>query len=434
MLTPSLPTEILNTIKSLNPNTAFGYDNLSSFFLRLGGDELAPKLSLYFSTALEFGMFPRIFKTGKVIPIFKLGDKQLLQNYRPISLLPSLSKVLEKLIKNRLLNFFVKHKVLYDSQYGFREKHSVIHALIEVITPIYDRIQDNLHTGILQMDLRKAFDTVSHPILLYKLHHYDLSGPSFSLLKSYLSHRCQFVSLNNCHSSSKPMNIGVPQGSILGPLLFLIYVNDLSNSTSCNLCLFADDTCLVVSNSSFSSLEQRCNAELENLKNWCNANKLQINPKKSISIYVPPKQNINEEKLKFLYNNCTFACYDSSNYLGVIIDNKLNFQSHIHTTENKGARAVGILTKVRCLFPSSTLLLLYFALIHPHLLFGLVLWGNTNSTYLAKLQRLHNKAIRIISSCNYRSPITPHFYKLGILKTADQYTFEVGKMMYQHSK
>ena len=235
------------------------------------------------------------------------------------------------------MNFFVKHKVFYDSQYGFREKHSVIHALIEVITPKYDRIQDNLHTGILQMDLRKAFDTVSHPILLHKLYHYGIRGPAFSVLESYLSYRCQFVSLNNCHSSSKPINIGVPQGSILGPLLFLMYVNDLSNSTSCNPCLFADDTCLVVSNCSFSSLEQRCNAELENLKNWCNANKLQINPKKSISIYVPPKLNINEEKLKILYNNCTLACCNSSKYLGVIIDNKLDFQSHIHAIENKVA-------------------------------------------------------------------------------------------------
>ena len=126
---------------------------------------------------------------------------------------------------------------------------------------------DNLHIGKLQMDLRKAFDTVSHPILLSKLYHYGICGPAFSLLESYLSYRYQFVSLNNCHSSSKPINIGVYQGSILGPLLFLIYVNDHSNSTSCNPCLFADDTCLVVSNSSFSSLEQRCNAEFENLKN-----------------------------------------------------------------------------------------------------------------------------------------------------------------------
>ena len=138
--------------------------------------------------------------------------------------------------------------------------------------------------------------------------------------------------------------------------------------------------------------------------------------------------------MKILYTNCTLACCDSSKYLGVIIENKLNFQSHIHAIQNKVARTVGILSKVGCLFPSSTLLLLYFTLILPHLLFGLVLWGNTYSTYLAKLQHLQNKAICIISNSNYRSPITPHFYKLGILKIADQYTFEVGKMMYQHFK
>ena len=149
----------------------------------------------------------------------------------------------------------------------------MIHALLEVTTLTYDRIQDNLHTEILQMDFLKVFDTVSHPILLNKLYHYRIREPAFSLCESYFSYRCQFVSFNNCHSSSKPINIGVPRGSILGPLLFLIYLHNLSNSTSCNQCLFGDDTCLVVSNSSFSSLEQRCNAELENLKNWGNANK-----------------------------------------------------------------------------------------------------------------------------------------------------------------
>ena len=170
----------------------------------------------------------------------------------------------------------------------------------------------------------------------------------------------------------------------------------------------------------------------KNIKNWCNANKLQINLNKSTSIYVPPKLNKNEATLKILYNKCTLACCDSSTYtVSVIVDNKLNFQSLIHAIENKVAKAVGILSTT---FVSSTLFLLYFALIHPHLLFGLVLWLNTYSTYLAKLQRLQNKAIRIVSNCKYRSPITPHFYKLGILKIADQYTFEVGKMMYQHSK
>ena len=146
VLTFPLPTENFNIIKFLNPNTATGYDNIFPFFLHLGGDELAPKLSLYFSKALEFGIFPQIFKTGKVIPILKSGDKQLLQNYRPISLLPSLSKVFENLIKNCLMNFFVKHKVFHDSQDGFREKHSVIHALIKFIPSIDDRIQDNLYT------------------------------------------------------------------------------------------------------------------------------------------------------------------------------------------------------------------------------------------------------------------------------------------------
>ena len=189
------------------------------------------------------------------------------------------------------------------------------------------------------------------------------------------------MSFNDNHSSSKPINIGVFQGSISGPLLFFIYVNDLPYSTLCYPYQSADYTCLIISNFP-SSLEHSCNAELDHLKNWCNANKLQKNSNKSMSICIPPKLNINRPNLKIFYNKCMLACCDSFKYFDVIIDNKVNFQSHVHVIENKVARAVGILSKVRYPFLSSTLLLLYFALIHSHLLFGLVLWGNTNSTYL----------------------------------------------------
>ena len=181
----------------------------------------------------ELGFFPQIFKTAKAVPIFKAGDKHLVRNYRPISLLSCLSKVLEKVIKNRFIIFFKKHEIFYDFQYGCREKRGVMHALIDVITPVHDAIELNKFTALLLMDQRKAFDTVSHQILLQKLLHYGIRGPAYCLIESYLSNRQQFVSINNSASSLKSISIEVLQGSILGPLLFLIYVNDLTNATFC---------------------------------------------------------------------------------------------------------------------------------------------------------------------------------------------------------
>ena len=151
---------------------------------------------------------------------------------------------------------------MYANQYGFRNNHSVNHALLDVVTNCYDALHCSQHTALLFMDLGKAFDTVSHKILLYKLHHYGIRGSAYALIKNYLTSRNQFVTFNNTSSSTKPINIGVPQGSILGPLLFLIYINDLPNAINSTPRLFADDTCLILRQSSLSSLEKACLDEL----------------------------------------------------------------------------------------------------------------------------------------------------------------------------
>ena len=263
-------------INSLNPHTASGYDNISAYFLRLGNEVLAPILTAYFTWAIEKEIFPCTFKTVKVVPIFKTGNKNSVNNYRFISLLPSLSKILEKLIKIRFVKFFDKYNILYDYQYGFREEHSVLHLLLDVTSFGYDSIQNTGNIAMLLMDLRKAFDTVSHNILLQKLYHYGIRGPAHKLIESYLTSRKQFVSIDNVNSSAQSINIGIPQGSILGPLLFLSYINDLPNAISSKPRLFADDTCIMLSDSSLPNLETTCNAELNQLKNWCNTNKLQF--------------------------------------------------------------------------------------------------------------------------------------------------------------
>ena len=315
---------------------------------------------------------------------------------------------------------------------GFREKRGVMHALLDVITPAYDAIEHKKFTALLLMDLRKAFDTVSHQILLQKLLHCGIQGPAYCLIESYLSNRYQFVSINNSASSLKSISIDVPQGSILGPLLFLIYVNDLTNATFCQPRLFADDTCLALNNSSLNALEVSCYCELRRLRNWCNANELQINPEKSTSIIFPPKLNLPRPEVNFIYNTSSISLCDSTKYLGVTIDSTLNFKPHIIALEKRVSRSVGILSKLRFLFPSSTLLRLYYALAQPHLVYGLPIWGSTFETYRSKLQTLQNTAI--ITDSDLRTSITPNYRNLKILKITKRYTFEIAKLMHQHSK
>ena len=207
--------------------------------------------------------------------------------------------------------------------------------VLDVPALTYDSIQNKCYTTSLLIDLYKAFDTVFHKILLHKLHHYGIRGSAHALIKSYLSSRKQFVAINNTSFSLEKIEIGVPQGSILGPLLFLIYIKDLGNATLSKSRLFADDTCLVLSNFSLSKLEDSCNRELNNLKKWCNANKLKINPENFAVVLVPPKFNLQTGKFDITYNNNSIICLSSSKYLGVFIDDKLNFKSHIEHLVSK---------------------------------------------------------------------------------------------------
>ena len=311
MLNPSLPSEILNVIKSLKSFKACGYDNIPAHFLKLGGEVLANVLYVFFAFVFEHGVFPQIFKTAKVIPIFKSGARNSVNNYRPISILPSLSKVFEKLIKTRLVNFVNKHDIFYDHQYGFREKHNVLHALLDVSSYCFDQIQNKQFSALMLMDFCEAFDTVSRKILLKKFYHYGIRGPAHSLLCSYFSNRQQCASANSYNSTTRPINIRVPQDSILGPILFLIYVNDLSNALSCKTSLFADDTCIVSTNSTISDLETDCNLQMDKLIKCCDANKQQINPTKSSTMLITPKTNSSPLNIQVLYNNNLSECCKS---------------------------------------------------------------------------------------------------------------------------
>ena len=281
-LTPTTSFEVFNLISGLKNTKPTGKDNISAYFLKVVAKVIAAPLAQLFNYTFLLGILPASLKIAKIIPIYKSGNKSDVSNYRPIPILSSIFKILEKLIHVRLINFFIKHSVLLPTQYGFRANHSTSHALTDVLTSLYENVNDEKDTPLLLLDLKKAFDTVNHKTLLTKLEHYGIRGPIFDLFASFLNNRFQYVSLKNHQSNLKKINYGVPQGSVLGPLLFNIYINDISTSVSCTPRLFADDTCLIVDNKNIYDFHKKITTKITSLNKWMIANKLTLNLAKQI--------------------------------------------------------------------------------------------------------------------------------------------------------
>ena len=283
---PATKQEILDIGKSLKSGKSCGFDDINQNVVKYVLPFIIEPILHICNSSLSSGIVPSKMKLSKVTPVFKKDDPSLLTNYRPISILPCFSKILEKIVFTRLYNFLSQYNLLYESQYGFRQNHSTDMAVIE----IHDRIIKELNSGkevlAIFMDLSKAFDTLSHEILLDKLQYYGVRGVCLEWFKSYLSNRQQYTVYNSINSSMRNIKTGVPQGSILGPLLFLIYINDIVNSCSeANFILYADDTSLLASHNDFKTLIDSLNKNLAGISKWFKCNKLSLNVNKTQCIY-----------------------------------------------------------------------------------------------------------------------------------------------------
>ena len=279
-MTPELLNEAASKLKN---KSSYGPDNISSKLLKKILPIVVNPLCHLFNLSFQTGYIPIQLKTAKVVPIFKSGDKHKFTNYRPISLLSSISKLLEKLVAKQMAGYLNKHKLLYKHQYGFRKGHSTIHPVLQFLDKIMDSLNKTIPEYSLGIfcDLKKAFDTVDFEILLSKLDHYGFSGVSNNWFRNYLTGRKQFVTINGQESEVKQLHCGVPQGSVLGPLLFLIFINDLPNCTDLFTLLFADDTTFQISGDDLPSLFQTANTELNKAAAWFQSNKLTLNGSKT---------------------------------------------------------------------------------------------------------------------------------------------------------
>lgn len=418
-LFPVTPDEIVEVASHcLKSNKAAGFDNFKPSVMRNVIHVLAVPLTHIFNISLSHGVFPNRMKVAKVAPVFKKGDPKMFSNYRPISVLPSLSKILERIVYNRLLAFLNKHNILFDGQYGFRAGISTEMALIDAVDKVYDALGKKLTTVGVFLDLSKAFDTIDHEILISKLSHYGIRGTSLSWFKSYIHNRKQFTLFNGESSDLLDIKCGVPQGSILGPLLFILYVNDICNvPTASSLVLFADDTNIFFSGDNPKSLENSIINELDKFYDWFKANKLSLNiDKTNYMVFGKPQQKFN---FRICLDGKLINRTDKTKFLGVWIDSKLSWRDHINSISLSVSRSVGILCKLKHFLPKNALRCIYLSLIIPHLTYCLVVWSGTAKSNLNKLVLLQKKAIRHISGSKWRDHTSPLFASLKLLKLPD---------------
>lgn len=418
-------TDILSIIRSLNINKAHGWDNLSIRMIKMCDDVLVKPLMIIFETALLTGNYPEQWKKAHVVPVHKKDNKNLLNNYRPISLLPICGKIFEKCIYNTLYSYLENNNIFSHCQSGFRKNDSCISQLLAITHDIFKNFDacPTLETRGVFLDISKAFDRVWHEGLIFKLKSYGIKGPLLSLIASFLSDRFQRVVLNGECSTWKEVLAGVPQGSILGPLFFLVFINDLPDHLRSNVKIFADDTSL------FSVMKDNLrgsnilNDDLQLIANWAEQWKMSFNPdpcKQATEIVFSTKL-IDTQLPPLTFNSNVVCSKQSHKHLGVILDKKLSFNHHLKEKISKANKGIGLITRLYRYLPRHTLLCIYKSFVRPHLDYGDIIYDNpSNESFCQRIESVQYNAALAITGAIRGTSREKLYNELGLESLSDR--------------
>lgn len=390
---------VRNQLSKLKTNKATGLDRINARLLKDSAVQVTPVLTNLFNRSLLSSTFPSAWKSGKVVPLFKSGQRCNPGNYRPITVLPTVSKILEKAVHIQVYNYLLEHKILTPRQFGFRPQLSTEIAITHFTDSVLDSMDKGRVTGAVFLDLSKAFDTIDHMSLLQKLTNVGFTSSAVDWFKSYLSQRTQVTFVGDASSSAKHVPVGVPQGSVLGPLLFIIYINELpSVVNSCEVSFYADDTVIYYSTSDFQDLEDKLNCDLANICQWFNDNFLTLNVSKCKFVLFGNQNKLRScSHLSLKINDHVLERHESFKYLGVKINQNMSWSDHIETMSNKISQRLCLLRRIRHLLPLHARLTVYNSLILPLFEYADLVWGDKNNVVLMNhLQVLHNNSARII--------------------------------------
>lgn len=400
--------EVYMAINSLKDSKCLDVYGINAYMLKLASSHICEVLTYIFNNCIKQAIFPDKLKFVKVIPVHKKGDKGKYENYRPISIVPVLSKVLERLLNKQITLYLETNNIFTPSQFGFRTNHNTVEAVQTLISECLDGLENRNNVLFRSFDLSKAFDTVDHCVLLDKMSYYLFDNVAVNLFRSYLTGRRQTVYLNGTFSSTRLVKHGVPQGSILGPTLFLMYINDLPSSLNCvdvRSILFADDLGLCVQNKNLASAQNVLNFKTDVIADWCRANRLKLNDDKV--------QNLNF-KLASANNFCS-----PLKFLGIMVQANLKWHSHIDFVSNKLSKGLFMLRSLKGSVTLDILIYIYYAHIHSHLSYGTAIWANVG--YAEKLFILQKRAVRLICGIPQGTHCGPYFVNLKILTLPSLY-------------
>ena len=364
--------DIAKIIQMLDPNKAHGHNMISIRMLKICGNSIYKSLQLIFPSCIENAKFPSEWKKANVVSVHKKGNKQTLENYRPVSLLPICGKIFERLIYNSLFEFFIANELIYSNQSGFKPGDSCINQLLSITHEIYKSFDDGYEVRGVFLDISKGFDKVWYNGLIYKLKQNGVSSNLLNLIIDFLDARKQRVVLNGQYSSWASVKAGVPQGSILGPLFFLIFINDLSGNLVSNPKLFADDTSLVPVVQDITLSAMNLNDDLKKINKWAFQWKMSFNPdpnKQAQEVIFSRKLN-KPDHLSLNFNNTVVIQSTTHKHLGMILDTKLDFQEHLKDKLSKISKTIGLLRKLQKILTRPPLLTIYKSFIRPHLDYG----------------------------------------------------------------